>query len=62
MSLLADLADRFQLLKYGLVLVFVGTKMLLIDLYKIPIGIALGVVAIVIASSVLASLARTAKR
>jgi len=59
--LLADIADRFHLLKYGLamVLVFVGVKMLIIDLYKIPIGIALGVVAIIIASSVIASLAVT---
>jgi tellurite resistance protein TerC len=60
--LLADMAARFHLLKYGLalVLVFVGAKMLLIDIYKIPIGIALGVVALIIATSVVASLARTA--
>jgi tellurite resistance protein TerC len=56
--LLADLADRFHLLAYGLalVLVFIGTKMLLIDLYKIPIGIALGVTAALIAGSIVASL------
>lgn len=56
--LLADVADRFHLLKYGLamVLVFIGAKMLVVDFYKIPIGIALGVVAIIIASSVVASL------
>jgi TerC family integral membrane protein len=56
--LLADIADRFHLLKYGLafVLVFIGAKMLIIDFYKIPILIALGVVAVVIASSVVASL------
>ena len=59
--LLADMADRFHLLKYGLalVLVFVGTKMLIADFYKVPIGIALGVVAIIIVSSVVASLAAT---
>jgi tellurite resistance protein TerC len=61
--LLADIAGRFHLLKYGLalVLVFVGLKMLMIDLYKIPIGIALGVVAVIIAASVIASLAATRK-
>ncbi|MEQ1593935.1 MAG: TerC family protein [Casimicrobium sp.] len=55
--LLADLADRFHLLAYGLalVLVFIGTKMLLIDVYKIPIGIALAVTAGLIASSMIAS-------
>ena len=54
---LADLADRFHLLAYGLalVLVFIGTKMLLIDFYKIPIGIALAVTAGLIASSMIAS-------
>ena len=62
--LLADMAQRFHLLKYGLalVLVFVGVKMLLVDMYKIPIGIALGVVAIIIAASVAASLAATRPR
>jgi tellurite resistance protein TerC len=56
--LLADVADRFHLLKYGLafILVFIGAKMLIIDVYKIPIVIALGVVALVLASSVVASL------
>lgn len=59
--LLADMADRFSYLKYGLalVLVFIGTKMLLIDIYKIPIGISLAVVATLIGSSVLISLAKT---
>lgn len=59
--LLADMADRFTYLKYGLalVLVFIGTKMLLIDIYKIPIGISLAVVATLIGSSVLISLAKT---
>ena len=55
--LLADLADRFHLLAYGLalVLIFIGTKMLLLDVYKIPIGIALAVTAGLIASSMIAS-------
>jgi tellurite resistance protein TerC len=44
-------------LSYGLalVLVFIGTKMLIIDYYKIPIGIALAVTATLIASSMLIS-------
>jgi tellurite resistance protein TerC len=57
--LLADLAARFHLLKYGLalVLVFVGAKMLAAEFYKVPIGLALAVVAIILAASVAASLA-----
>jgi len=56
--LLKELADRFHLLHYGLavILVFIGVKMLVVEVYKIPIGIALGVVAAVLASSVIASL------
>ncbi|WP_311223668.1 MULTISPECIES: TerC family protein [unclassified Acidovorax] len=56
--LLADLADRFHLLAYGLalVLVFIGAKMLLIDVYKIPIGYALLVTAGLIAGSIVLSL------
>lgn len=52
--LLADMADRFSLLKYGLaiVLIFIGVKMLLIDVYKIPVGFSLAVVAAIIAASV----------
>ena len=44
--LLAAVADKFHLLNYGLavILVFIGTKMCLIDIYKIPVGISLGVV------------------
>jgi len=55
--LLADLADRFHLLAYGLalVLVFIGGKMLLLDVYKIPVGVALAVTAGIIAASMLAS-------
>ena len=56
--LLADMADRFSLLKYGLaaVLVFIGVKMLLIDLYTIPIGFSLAVVATFIGISIWMSL------
>jgi tellurite resistance protein TerC len=56
--LLADMAERFHLLKYGLaaILVFIGVKMLLLDVYKIPIWIALGIVALILLVSVAASL------
>jgi len=56
--LLAGMADRFHLLGHGLalVLLFIGTKMLVSGFYKIPIGIALGVVAVVLVGSVVASL------
>ncbi|ASM18555.1 TPA: TerC family protein [Serratia marcescens] len=45
--LLANVAERFSMLKYGLsvILVFIGIKMLIIDFFHIPIGISLGVVA-----------------
>ena len=56
--LLADMSERFHLLKYGLaaILVFIGVKMLLLDVYKIPIWIALGIVALILLASVAASL------
>ena len=46
--LLKDFADRFHLLKYGLafVLMFVGTKMLIVEFFKIPVLVSLGTVAI----------------
>jgi tellurite resistance protein TerC len=55
---LAGVVRLFHYLPYGLslILVFVGIKMLLVDIYKIPIGIALGTVAAVIAISVIASI------
>jgi len=61
--LLADMADRFSLLKYGLavVLMFIGIKMLLIDLFKIPVTVSLGVVAAIIATSIVLSLKKDAR-
>jgi tellurite resistance protein TerC len=61
--LLAGVAERFALLKYGLALVlaFVGAKMLLLDVWKIPVALSLGVVATIIAGSVALSLWRTRK-
>jgi tellurite resistance protein TerC len=56
--LLAGVMDMFRFLKVGLsfVLCFVGAKMLLIDVYKIPIEASLAVVASILAVSVFASL------
>ena len=44
--LLAAVAAKFHLLSYGLavILVFIGTKMMLIDVFKIPVAVSLGVV------------------
>ncbi|EFB2830982.1 MULTISPECIES: TerC family membrane protein Alx [Escherichia] len=44
--LLAGVAERFSMLKYGLavILVFIGIKMLIVDFYHIPIAVSLGVV------------------
>lgn len=56
--LVANMADRFSLLQYGLalVLIFIGTKMLLLDIYKIPIAVSLAVVGLLIGGSVVLSL------
>ena len=61
--LLADMADRFSLLKYGLaiVLMFIGVKMILIDVFKIPVVVSLTVVATIIATSVVLSLRKDAR-
>lgn len=56
--LLADMADRFHLLKYGLamVLTFIGTKMLIMPWYHVPMAASLSIVAVLIGASVVASL------
>jgi tellurite resistance protein TerC len=61
--LLADVMDKFEYLKFGLaaVLTFVGIKMVIVDFYKIPIGVSLGVVAGILVLSVLASLWKVRK-
>ena len=61
--LLADFADRFVLLKYGLalILLFIGAKMMLIDLFHIPIAISLGIVALILIGSMILSLRYSAK-
>jgi tellurite resistance protein TerC len=55
--LLAGVIDLFIYLRYGLgvVLSFVGLKMMLVDIYKIPIGISLAVVAGILLTSIMAS-------
>ncbi len=59
--LLSGVVDQFYYLKLGLsaVLAFVGTKMVIVDIYKIPIGLSLGVIASILAISVVASLVRS---
>ena len=61
--LLQGMADRFHLLPYGLalVLMFIGAKMLLVDVYKIPVLWSLGTVAMILAVTVALSLARPQK-
>jgi tellurite resistance protein TerC len=56
--LLAGVIDRFRYLKLGLafVLVFVGGKMLLVDFYKVPVGLSLAIIGMILGTSVLASL------
>ena len=55
--LLADVIHRFHYLKLGLsiVLVFVGVKMLAVDFYKVPIGLSLGFIVLVLGIAVAAS-------
>lgn len=59
--LLADLMHRFVYLKLGLalVLVWVGVKMLLLDVYKIPTAVSLAVVIALLTVAVTASWIRT---
>ena len=61
--LLAAMATKFHLLSYGLavVLAFIGTKMMLIDVIKIPVLLSLGVVVAILAVTMVWSL-RTAPR
>ncbi len=62
--LLQGMADRFHLLPYGLalVLMFIGGKMLLVDVYKVPITVSLGVVVTTIAATIALSLLLPAKQ
>jgi len=61
--LLAAVANKFHLLSYGLavILVFIGSKMVLIDVFKIPVLVSLGVVVGILAVTMWLSL-RSAER
>jgi len=56
--LLAAVAAKFHLLSYGLavILVFIGTKMMLIDVFKVPVAASLGVVVGILALTMWLSL------
>jgi tellurite resistance protein TerC len=56
--LLAGSAERFAYLKYGLaaILLFIGVKMMLIDVVKIPIATSLGITFAILLVSIVASL------
>ena len=62
--LLADMADRFHLLKYGLalVLVFIGAKMLVMPWFHMPIQWSLGIVGAIILISVVLSLTLSSRK
>ena len=62
--LLAAVAHQFHLLNYGLavILVFIGLKMSLIDIYKIPVTVSLGVVVGILAVTMWLSLRRPATK
>ena len=56
--MLAGVAERFTLLKYGLavVLIFIGVKMLIMDYIHIPIAVSLSAVAAILAATLLINL------
>lgn len=61
---LAGVMDKFYYLKLGLstVLTFVGIKMVLVDIYKIPVLVSLGVIGTILTIAVVASLLRAQRR
>lgn len=60
---LAGMVQKFSLLRYGLafILGFVGLKMVLVDVYKVPIAASLAVIASALTLSVLLSLRNAAR-
>ncbi len=62
--LLAGMVERFRYLKVGLVgiLLFVGAKLLLAGVFKVPIAVSLAVIAGILAAAIAASLWRDAAR
>ncbi|GCE46633.1 tellurite resistance protein TerC [Thermosporothrix hazakensis] len=57
---LAGVVDKFHYLKLGLsvILVYVGLKMVLIDIFHIPTLLSLGVIALILCGAIVASLIR----
>ncbi|TCN76375.1 MULTISPECIES: TerC family protein [Gammaproteobacteria] len=55
--LLVGMAEKFALLKYGLaaILLFIGLKMTMVDFIHIPVAISLGVVALILVTTLVAS-------
>lgn len=62
--LLQAVASRFHLLNYGLavILVFIGTKMMLIDVFKIPVAVSLAVVVGILAVTMFLSMRTSSKQ
>lgn len=62
--LLAAVAHKFHLLNYGLavILMFIGAKMCLIDVYKVPVLVSLAVVAGILALTMVLSLRTAAQQ
>ncbi len=56
--LLANMHEKFHLLSYGLALILglIGSKMLLIDVYKIPVGWSLSATALILVATMVLSL------
>ncbi len=56
--LLANIVKKFRFLNYGvaMILAFVGVKMILADVFHIPIGLSLGIITLILAGSIGASL------
>lgn len=54
----AGLTEKFRYLKVGLaiLLIFIGAKMFFGEVYELPIGLSLGVIALILTVSILASL------
>ena len=61
---LSGVMDRFHMLHYGLsaILAFVGVKMLIVDFYKVPIGISLAIITAILAVSGVTSFYIPAKK
>ncbi len=56
--LFAGMAEKFRYLHVGLALIlgFVGIKMLIVEIYHLPTYLSLGVIAVILAGTVVASI------